>query len=194
MAYRVITPSATEPVTLEEAKLHLRVDIDDDDALIAGLITAARELAEHYTGRAFGTQTLEMALRCFPYCCRRNDHDRGIDLDMPPVASVTSIKYTDGAGAEQTVAPAAYSLSLYGLAQRITPAYATYWPISQDIADAVRIRYVTGYTNLPKAAKQALLLMIGHLYANREAVGPTTMAEMPMGACALLDTIKIWSK
>lgn len=186
--FKVITPIASEPVTLTEAKLQCKVDVDDDDTLISALITAAREFAEHYTGRAFSTQTLEMALPCFPL-------DTGsIDLDMPPVATVSSIKYTDAAGVEQTVSSGSYSLSLYGESRRINPAYLTPWPITQDIADAVRIRYVTGYTTLPQAAKDAILLIVCHLYQNRAAIGDVKLDEVPMGALALLNTIKIWSK
>jgi len=94
MKFKVVTPVATEPVTLAEARLQCKVDADDTthDALITGLITAAREFAEHYTGRALAPQTLEAALDAFT-------DDDYIDLPMPPVSSVTSIKYTDTAGA-----------------------------------------------------------------------------------------------
>jgi uncharacterized phiE125 gp8 family phage protein len=186
--FKVITAIATEPVSTAEAKLQCRVDVTDDDTLIAALITAAREFAEHYTGRAFAAQTLEMALPCFP------DDTGSIDLDMPPVATITSIKYTDTAGVEQTVSTANYTLSTYGESRRINPAYLTPWPLTQSIPDAVRIRYVTGYTTLPKAAKDAILLIVGHLYQNRSAVGDVKLEEVPMGALALLNTIKIWSK
>ncbi|NDZ12046.1 hypothetical protein C7T35_15430 [Variovorax sp. WS11] len=191
MAYKVTTAVATEPVTLAEAKLHLRVETAEtaDDTIITALITVAREFAEHYTGRAFATQTLEMALHCFP-----DYEDDYIDLDLPPVATITSVKYTDTAGVEQTITGSAYALSLYGEARRLAPTYGNYWPTTQDVPDAVRIRYVTGYTTLPKAARAGLLLLIGHLYENRQAVSTLSLNEIPMGARSLLDTIKIWSK
>lgn len=184
MRYKVITAVATEPVTLAEAKLHLRVDATDEDTLITTMITVAREFAEHYTGRALAPQTLEMALDKFP-------KDR-IDLDMPPVTSVTSVKYTDTAGVEQTVLATDYSLSTYGESRQISLADSKTWPSTQDIADAVRIRYVTGYTTAPKAVKSAMLLLIGHLYENRQAVSSLNVNEIPMGAVALMDTVKIW--
>jgi len=191
MSFKVITSIATEPITLAEAKLHLRVETSEtvDDTLITALITVAREFGEHYTGRAFAPQTLEMALPCFP-----EYEDDYIDLDMPPVATITSVKYTDATGVEQTIAGSAYALSLYGDSRRIAPTYNVYWPTTQDVPDAVRIRYVTGYTVLPKAAKAGLLLLIGHLYENRQAVSTLSLDEIPMGARSLLDTIKIWSK
>lgn len=184
--YKVVTAVTTEPVTTAEAKLHCKVDHSEDDTLIATLITAAREFAEHRTGRAFAAQTLEMALDEFP-----DDSDEDwIDLDLPPVASVTHIKYTDTSGVEQTVSSGDYALSLYGEARRVDPAYSVTWPLTQDIPNAVRIRYVTGYTALPKAAKQGLLLVICHFYEKR---GPST-DDIPPGALTLLDTIKVWSK
>src|SRR4051794_11419297 len=98
MRYKVVTPVEIEPVSLAEARLQCKVDDDDDshDAALTSLITAARENAEHHTGRALAVQTLEMALDAFPAC-------GGFGLPMLPVASVASIKYTDAAGAEQTL-------------------------------------------------------------------------------------------
>lgn len=184
--YKVITPVATEPVTLAETKLHLRVDGAEDNDLIDVLITAAREFAEHYTGRALAVQTLEMALDCFP-----RDY---VELDMPPVASVTSIKYTDAAGTEQTVSASDYGLTTYGESRQVSRAYGVVWPVTQDVPNAVRIRYVTGYAALPKAARAALLLLVGHLYENRQAVSTLSLEEIPMGASALMDTIKVWGR
>jgi uncharacterized phiE125 gp8 family phage protein len=185
MTYKVVTAVATEPVTLAEAKLHLRVDASDDDDLIGALITAAREFAEHYTGRALAEQTLEMALDEFP-CV---DY---IDLDAPPVASVTSIKYTDTDGVEQTFSSASYSLDTYGTSRQVTLAYGVEWPDTREEPRAVRIRYVTGYATAPKAVKSALLLLIGHLYENRQDATATRLESIPTGAEALLDTVKVW--
>lgn len=183
MSFKIVTPIATEPLLAAAAKLHCKIDTTADDSLIAVWITAAREYAEHYTGRAFAAQTLEMALPCFP--C---DY---IDLDLPPVASVTSIKYTDTAGVEQTVSSANYTLSAYGDSRRINRAYAYYWPITQQIANAVRIQYVTGYTTLPKAAYSALLLLVGYLNENRQA---ELAPGLVPGADSLLNTIKLWGR
>lgn len=191
--YKVITPVSAEPVTVVEAKLHLRVDVNDEDTLIGALITAAREWAEHYTGRAFASQTLEMTIKEFPEDLGDEDCDY-IDLDLPPAASVASIKYTSVDGTEITIDGTAYALSTYGESRRVAPTYGNTWPSVQDVPDAVRIRYVTGYTTLPKAAKAALLLLIGHLYENRQAVSALSLDEIPLGARSLLDTIKIWSR
>lgn len=184
MSYKVVTAVATEPVTLAEARLQLKMTADDttaDDALITSLITAARESAEHATGRALAPQTLEMAMDEFP--------DSWIDLDMPPVSSVTSVKYTDTDGVEQTVATTDYTLSPYGEARRIHPSYGVTWPSTQAVADAVRIRYVTGYTTIPKAAKAAILLDIEIRY---NKLTPADQDAYEAARDSLLNTIKIW--
>lgn len=188
MAHKVITPVAEEPITLAEARLQCKVDDDntEEDTFLEGLITAAREVAEHYTGLALAPQTLEMALDAFP------GNDAGvIALELGPVSSVISVKYTDTAGVEQTLSNTKYSLSLYGLSRNLSPVFAQYWPSTQAIPDAVRIRYVTGYEDCPKAAKRAMLLMIAWLYENRgDAMAPDDI--QPAAAKSLLNTIKVW--
>lgn len=190
MNFKVITPVATEPVVLSEARLQCKVDADDTshDALLTSLCTAAREFAEHYTGRALAQQTLEAALDRFP--C-----ERYIDLPMPPVATITSIKYDDAEGVEQTLSTADYSLSAYDDSRRINLAPAADWPCTEaDAADPVRIRFVTGYgveggPALPKAAKAAMLLHV----ELESPLNPHTPAEreaMEKARDALLDTIK----
>lgn len=183
MKYKVVTPVATEPVTLAEARLQCKVDSDDDshDALFGALITAAREFAEHYTGRALASQTLEGALDAFPA-------ENFIDLPMPPVASVTSVLYTDTAGDEQTFAD--YTLSSYGNARRINLASGVEWPETQEIADAVRIRYVAGGT-APKAAKAAILLHI-ELESPLNPHTPAERESKERARNALLDTVKVY--
>lgn len=190
MAFRVITAVAAEPVLLADARLHCKIDLigasHPDDSLLTVLITVARELAEHYAGRAFAPQTLEMALDCF------DSESEVIALEKPPVTSITSVKYTDTDGVEQTIVSTAYFLSLYGESCKLAPTYGNYWPSTQEIPDAVRIRYVTGPTTAPKAAYQAMLLLIGHLYENRADSSRMKVEEIPLGARALLDTVKVY--
>src|SRR3989442_14053609 len=125
MAYSlaVVTPPGTEPVTRDEAKLHLRVTGTDDDAYIDGLITAAREYLEKIENRAFITQTLRMQLDSFPdlpnatlkffiptysvesYLARAISLMSGpLRLFRSPCISITSIKYLDANGTLQTLA------------------------------------------------------------------------------------------
>lgn len=155
------------------------------DPEMAAIITGAREFAEHYTGRALAPQTLEMALDAFP--------EDEIELELPPVATITHVKYTDTDGAEQTVDSADYTLSLYGESRVLSLAYDTDWPDTRDIRDAVRVRYVTGYTTCPKAAKQGILLEIQLQYPGNSFT-PAEREAMERARDSLLNTVKIWGR
>lgn len=188
MAIKVITAVATEPVTLQEARLHLRVISDPadvtahpDDTLIEANISAAREYCEHYTGRALAPQTLELALDAFPA--------DGIELNRSPVTSITSIKYMDADGVEQTLSTADYSLNDYGVTASVELAADTEWPETQDVSNAVKVRYVAGYTEVPKTVKAAMLLLIGHLYENRQEGTAFKVEQLPLGVKSLLNTV-----
>jgi len=183
MGWKVITPP-TEPVTLADARLHLRVTDTSEDTLIASLTTAAREYCEHYLQRSIGSQTLELALDEFP--------EGAIELEHGPCISITSIKYIDTTGVEQTLAGAAYTLDDYSHKSWAVRAYGTEWPDTLEAANVVKVRYVAGST--PSAVIAAMKLIIGHLYENREqSIVGVSVTELPLGVKALLDTKRIWS-
>ena len=147
MSLKLITPPATLPVTLDDAKLAHRFDASDLDDDITAMIQDATRLVEHETGVALMSQTWELTLDAFP--CR-------ITLTRPPVASVTSIKYIDIDGTLQTLAPEAYTLdaaNAYGPAH-ITPAYNTSWPATRDQINAVTVTYVAGYADAASVPSQ----------------------------------------
>lgn len=192
MPYKVITAATVEPITLQEAKLHCKIiaslgDLDfyPEDPLIQGWIVAARAVAEHYTGRAIAEQTLEMAMPAFPVS--------GFDLEQPPVSSISSIKYTDVDGAEQTVSDALYVLSSYGDSRRVELAYGASWPTTRDESDAVRVRYVVGSNVAPAVVKSAILLMVGWFNEHRGSEMDHNDIQPP-AAKSLLNTIKIWGR
>lgn len=191
MNYRVISQPAAEPVSVEEACLHCRVDADDtaEYALLAAWITAARERAEHYAGRTFADSTLEVAYADFPA------NGQPLVLPVGPADTVTYIQYDDQDGNAQTLDSAVYALSPYGPARVVYLAEGDDWPETSGGIDCVRVRYVSR-TDCPQAAKSAMLLAVGHLYENRQEVivGPSVAtAELPQGFFALLDTCKVWS-
>lgn len=181
MTVKVVTPPGSEPVSIEEAKLHLRVGTDADDDLISALIVAARETAEGFQNRSFITQTLKEVLDHFP----RTPHR----LPRPPVSVVTSIVYTDSDGEEGTVDAGSYFLD--AVSGRLVLNYGYSWPsVTLRPAAGVAITYTAGYgaaEDVPARVKQAMLLMIGHWYEHREQViTGTIVAELPMAAKALL--------
>jgi uncharacterized phiE125 gp8 family phage protein len=161
MGIKVITPPAAEPVSLAEAKLHLRVDGSDDDALITRLISAAREQAEHELDRSVAPQTLELRLDAFP--------SGAIRLPRGPVTEIVSVVYVDADGAEQTIAGTNYSIDDAQIDAWLLPDYDYDWPSTRDEANAVRVRYAAGWTTCPSAVKQWILLAVGTMYAYREA-------------------------
>lgn len=191
MKHKVIIAVATEPVTLAEARLQCKVDADDTshDAVLTALITAAREFAEHHTGGALAPVTLEAALDKFP----REDY---FDLPMPPVASITSLKYTDTNGVEQTMDSGDYALSTYGTSRRVALTFGAVWPNTREVPDAVRVRYVAGYgvtggPELPKAVKSAILLHI-ELESPLNPHTPAERESLERARDSLLNTVKVW--
>jgi uncharacterized phiE125 gp8 family phage protein len=193
MTLMLITAPTAEPVTLAEAKAHLRVDTVADDALIGMLIQSARQAAEQFTGRALITQTWERVLHAFP--------DGAIKLGMPPVASITSLKYIDIAGVEQTYSSAGYTLDAVNMPGWLYPsvAYPT-WPSTQaDAINAVRVRFACGYgatgSTVPATVRSWMLLRIGTLYEHRqEVIAGISLNELPTPYTErLLDRERAWS-
>lgn len=202
----IVTPPSVEPVSLAEAKLHLRVSISDDDALISSLITAARSVCETRLRRAICTQTIDCYFDNFPWgggYYNRMIRQMGpspywlptstglLDLPRPPVQSITGVYYLDYNGTYQTIDPSLYTYSV-GTPGRIQPVFGKVWPIARPTIDAVRVRLVVGYGDasaVPETIKAAMKLMVGNWYENREEViVGSTITEVPNSVDALLST------
>ncbi|HEX9768435.1 MAG TPA: hypothetical protein VGA50_04590 [Kiloniellales bacterium] len=175
-----LTPPAVEPLGLAEAKDHLRVTSATEDALIDADIIAARWRMEKYLGRALVTQTWEWYLDRFRSVFR---------VPMPALQSVTSIKYFDGDGVEQTLAASVYQVDTKHTPGRIAEAYGETWPATRDQFNAVKITFVAGYgdaaSDVPAPLRSALLLDVGHLFRNREATVDREHMTLPLGYAAL---------
>lgn len=173
--------AATEPITLDDAKAQCRVSIDEDDVLLSDLITAAREAVETIMRMGLANQTYDMYLN--------NWWSGDLILPLPPLQSVTSIKYTDIDGTQTTWSSANYLVSTAQIPGRVVLKTNTSFPTDElREVDAIVIRFVTGYADagdMPVLLKRAMLLMVGHLYENRENVtigqGIAAM-ELPQGA------------
>ena len=164
MALKLITAPSTYPVTLEEAKLHCRIDVATDDTLVTALITAATDMCEQRLGRAIMPQTWELTLDAFP---------EEFELTRVPVASDTTVKYYDTTGTQQTLSGALYTVRATDdfCFVKVAPAYDTEWPEIRDQLDAVAVRFVAGYASagaVPAGIKQWVLLAISSMYENRE--------------------------
>lgn len=181
MGYDLITAPVVEPVTLAEARDHLRATSNAEDWLIQGWIIAARRRAEALTHRALVTQTWDWYRDAFP----------AWEMEVPfgRLQSVTSVSYIDAAGATQVLAGAKYLVDAKSDPGRLTPAYGEVWPSTRAQMNAVTVRFVCGYglaDKVPWEIRAAMLLMIGHLFKNREDVADFERFPLPAGAAALL--------
>lgn len=208
MALRLITAPSVEPLTLAQAKAHLRVDHSDDDAMIGMLLAAARQHIDGrdgWLGRALVTQTWELVLDSFPGGCAGANSGPEIKIPIPPLQSVTSISY-DNADGDPTVLPAdTYTVDTDSAPGWVVPNSDSPWPTTFNAINAVRIRFVAGYApstdsppdlraNVPAPIKAAILLMLGTLYENRETIviGQSAVT-LPWAAEALLAPFRIFS-
>lgn len=178
-----------EPITLQEAQSHLRQEDPQEVAYINALITAARMHAEAYTQRAFNTQTWRFKLDDFPRC--------GVFvLPRPNLIAVSSITYVDTAGTTQTVTASDYIVDTASEPGRVHPAYGVVWPTARCQAGSITITYTAGYgatrALVPQPIKQAILILVGHWYENREStISGTIIAKVPDAWEALLSPFRI---
>lgn len=208
------TQPTNEPVFLADMKNHLRVDIADDDDLIAALIMAARERAEEFTGRALVTQGYTMAMDQFPFYCPVNSQHymqyagqgltvmspyyqaHHIIIPRPPLQTIESIKYTDMNGVQQTLDPNAYLVDTLSSPGRVQPPFGQIWPIALPQMNSVQIKFTAGYSDtnpLPSVFIAAIKLIVGALYENREdfVVGAGNAVELPLAAKYLLNSYRV---
>lgn len=191
-----------EPITLAEAKLHLRVTGTSEDTIIQGWIAAARAWFEEQTGRQIINAVWEYALDQPPAWSE-------IQLPRPPLTSVESVIYDDGDGNEITMSAAAYNVQKSGIFDgspesgvlddycgcgSIQLPSGSTWPTSSGLAQSFRIRRVCGYgataDEVPGSIKAVLYLLVGHFYRNRAEVTVENVKEIPYGADAMIKNFK----
>lgn len=196
----VVTDPASEPVTTEEAKSHMRVTISDDDTLIGDMITVARDMLENFTCRAFINTTFDYFLDEFP--SPRFEHGRihGGRIIVPPVStlsSVTSVKYYDTDDVQQTLAATEYIVDSVHEPGRIVEAVDKFWPLTSSRISAVEVRYISGFgataADVPEVIKLAVKMLVSHYYDNRSAFncGDCKLEDVPMGIKSLIGRYKV---
>lgn len=185
----LIVAPAIRPVTVDEAKTHLRVDYAEEDDLIGTFIDAASAHLDGWSGllgRALVEQTWKQEFDCFERCLR---------LSLAPVISIESVTWRDADGQISTVADTNYLLrtDASGSYVRFDDGYT--FPTGLHESAAVAVTYVAGYPNtegdtpastVPAALKAAILLMVAHWFNNREAVSADGLSEVPASAHALI--------
>jgi uncharacterized phiE125 gp8 family phage protein len=186
---QLITPPAGEPISLAEAKLHLRVDFDDDDSLIQVLISAARQAAETLTNRQLVTARWRMVLDSFPGPSLMGVPagqtftipGHAVLLSKSPVISVVEIRYLDMAGVWQVMPAANYTVDCACEPARITPVFGQIWPIALPQIGAVSVIFDAGYGDalaVPEGIKTWIKLRLGSLYVHREEVASMTRGRI----------------
>lgn len=191
----LITGPALEVVSLAEAKAQCRIEIPDDDGLIAGYILAARSHCERYTGRRMIEQVYDLTLDDrWPII----DCGHRIVIPLVPLVSVASINYLDEAGVSQLLAANQYRVVTRSPTRGwIEPAWGVTWPAVRPISEAITVRFTVGYGTQPGAHpdldlfRQAMLLAIGEWNENRENAVPGQINELPLGVARVLQPLVI---
>lgn len=197
MQYRSLTRQTeptVEPVTLAEAKAHLRVDTHDDDAYIAGLIRAAREWVEQYLDRTLVHTQWVMRFDKFP-----PDGMLDIELPRPPMvasgtATAVALTFTYENGTTSTYSTAQYRVDRNATPGAVKTLYGQTWPPHMQDDNAISVTWWAGYGDagdkVPAAIRHAMLMLLGTWYERRASADNLGGAEVPFGVRALLDSQK----
>lgn len=166
-------------LSLEIVKQHLRIDDDEEDSLIAGLIMAAEDHVERATGLVLERRVVVEVIQGF-----------GGKIRAWPIISVDGLCYVDGAGRDQTVPADGFRLIAAARPARIKNANAP-WPVLGRLNGAVTVTMTAGFENsadVPAGVIQAVKMIVGHFYRNREAVVTAgTPVQVPMAVDMLLE-------
>lgn len=177
MGLKLITQPASFPVTLAEAKAHCRVEDSAEDATLNGLIAAATDYVEQYTGKALITQTWQLTLDGF---------FDSILLPKNPIQSITAIRYFNVAGDIQTLSDEYYTADITGDPAWVVINSDKTWPDTLDGVNVVQINFLAGYTAVPPSIKHAILMIIAQWFDNRSAASDKAMIAVPHAVESLL--------
>jgi uncharacterized phiE125 gp8 family phage protein len=179
---------AIEPLSLAEAKAFLRVETDDDDALISALIAAARLHVESQTQLALITQRWRMVFDCWPR------HGR-IAVRPAPLKAVDAARVFDAGGHAHPIDMQAFVPDLGASMLAFMP-----WsvPVTTRIAAGIEIDVTVGFgdaaADVPEPLRQAIRLLVAHWYDNRGLIAADReSAVMPASAAALIAPYRVVS-
>jgi uncharacterized phiE125 gp8 family phage protein len=172
MKCSLIIPPTAEPVSLAEAKAHLRIDLDlaDDDLDLEAKLSAARMYVEQVTNRALVKSTWELILDAWP-------RERHILMPKGKLDAVESITYTDASGAHIAMPATDYEVDAVSDPGRVVLATEASWPaVALRASNGIAIRFVAGWepAEVPAPVRLAVLMLAGHWYRHREAVTEST--------------------
>lgn len=191
----LVTPPTVEPVVYADAKTHMRIEaaFTTDDAYITSLLTAAKDQVEDLCSIRLITQTWKWTLDDFMF------DRRFMQIPLAPLASVSSVKYTDSSGALGTMPDTDYIVDAVSKPGRIVLKDSASWPTATlRAANGVEITFICGYgaagTNCPARLLQAIKFLTAHWYENREPVlvGNISAQKLPDAFHALIAQFKMW--
>lgn len=170
---------ASEPVTLEEAKIYMRIDNDNEDALIGDLIVAARMTAEEWLKRSLITQSWKLSYddNCGLFARTRNEpwvYDM-VRLSMGPVTEITDVSVFDREDNSTSLDSASYYLNASKDELVLTSSVS---------GIRVEISFDAGYGDagdVPRAIKQGMLAHIASMYDNRGSDGDMALPDQTLG-------------
>jgi uncharacterized phiE125 gp8 family phage protein len=185
MPLELLTPPASEPVSLAEAKLHLRLDTDADDDLVTRLIAAARTRLEWHTGRAFLTQSWRQWLDAWP-------QTNCVEIALPPLRNLTQLTFHRADDTASDLDASLYQLDSASEPARLMLKPTTNAPTNLRRLNAVSLTFTSGYgddaVDVPAPLREALLELVAHLYQHRG----DAPAELPLTVLALAEPYRIF--
>lgn len=199
---KVIEDATTEQLSVADVAGHLRLDAVGsppaytEEAWLEAVIPAAREVCETLSGLTLAPKALAIGLSAFPCHWGWGWSRHGISLLTAPVLGLGTVSYDDGSGTPVVLDASEYVLDDFIRPAMLYPAYNTSWPSGAiQNPNSVQIAFNAGYTTpddspndqpIPKSIRHAMLLVIGHLYENREQTSAIKMEEIPVGISTML--------
>lgn len=192
MALKLVTAPDKLAVDLDDIKIHLRVSHTDEDPYIQSLIQTATQSVEIISMHKMITQTWDLYLDEFP----DKDH---VEIPWPPLQSVSAIYYTPQGSSKQTWDAGNYVVDNVGIPGQVVLANAATWPSDLLVpVNGVQIQFICGFGDDPgdvdQRARQAIMLLVGHYYENREAVTPNRADLLPQGVHNLCLDMRMQAK
>lgn len=154
-----------EPITVAQAKAHLRIDTTAEDILIASLILTSRLHIEAALGLALITQYWQLQLNAFPPA-------NALTLPLYPVSAITAVRTIAADGTITTLSPSATALDAGPPARVVCTGLN--WPAVTAVANGISISFVAGFgasaDAVPAPIRQAMLLLVAHWYEHRDPI------------------------
>lgn len=214
------SPAPDPLLTLSEAKLHCRIDVDAEDSLVQANVLAATRWAEQYTRRVFVSREFELTLDDFPRKAWIDSHapqdeeawpprfgsltqstrfPEAIVLPIAPLVSLESITYAsttlEGSPEEPVYKTVEGVIDKSSWPPRIHPKFKKCWPEVSRVPEAVTVKFSAGYGepgDVPDDIKQAVKLILGSFYEHREDQVVASVMRVPFNAEALLSPYRLF--